>query len=136
MSDSEPKQSWWKRLSGGLKRTSSALGTAITDLVTKRKLDAASIEDLEGALIRADLGVDLAMRISDKLGAGRYEKGIAPEEVQALLADEISSSVWPLVEDGSLRPVMDRSFPLGEAAAAHGRMEAGDHIGKIVLDIG
>ena len=55
---------------------------------------------------------------------------------KALLADEISSSVWPLVEDGSLRPVMDRSFPLGEAAAAHSRMEAGDHIGKIVLDIG
>ncbi|MGN6462984.1 MAG: signal recognition particle-docking protein FtsY [Pseudolabrys sp.] len=98
MSDSEPKQSWWKRLSGGLKRTSSALGTAITDLVTKRKLDAASIEDLEGALIRADLGVDLAMRISDKLGAGRYEKGIAPEEVQALLADEIESELTPVAK--------------------------------------
>ncbi|MBN9049060.1 MAG: signal recognition particle-docking protein FtsY [Rhizobiales bacterium] len=98
MSDSEPKQSWWKRLSGGLKRTSSALGTAITDLVTKRKLDAESIEDLEGALIRADLGVDLAMRISDKLGAGRYEKGIAPEEVQALLADEIESVLTPVAK--------------------------------------
>ncbi len=102
MSDSEPKQSWWKRLSGGLKRTSSALGTAITDLVTKRKLDAASIEDLEGALIRADLGVDLAMRISDKLGAGRYEKGIAPEEVQALLADEIESVLTPVAKPLSI----------------------------------
>lgn len=102
MSDSEPKQSWWKRLSGGLKRTSSALGTAITDLVTKRKLDAASIEDLEGALIRADLGVDLAMRISDKLGAGRYEKGIAPEEVQALLADEIESVLAPVAKPLSI----------------------------------
>jgi len=102
MSDSEPKQSWWKRLSGGLKRTSSALGTAITDLVTKRKLDAASIEDLEGALIRADLGVDLAMRISDKLGAGRYEKGIAPEEVQALLADEIESVLMPVAKPLSI----------------------------------
>lgn len=52
-----------------------------------------------------------------------------------MLADEIHSSVWPLVEDGSLRPVMDRHFPLAEAAAAHARMEAGEHIGKIVLDI-
>lgn len=102
MSDSEPKQSWWKRLSDGLKRTSSALGTAITDLVTKRKLDAESIEDLEGALIRADLGVDLAMRISDKLGAGRYEKGIAPEEVQALLADEIESVLTPVAKPLSI----------------------------------
>jgi len=102
MSDSEPKQSWWKRLSGGLKRTSSALGTAITDLVTKRKLDAASIEDLEGALIRADLGVDLAGRIAEKLGAGRYEKGIAPEEVQALLADEIESVLAPVAKPLSI----------------------------------
>ena len=54
---------------------------------------------------------------------------------KALLADEIHNSVWPLVEDGALRPVMDRSFPLGEVAAAHARMEAGEHIGKIVLDV-
>jgi NADPH:quinone reductase-like Zn-dependent oxidoreductase len=58
------------------------------------------------------------------------------DDFKALLADEIHGSVWPLVEDGSLRPVMDRSFPLAEAAAAHARMEAGEHIGKIVLDVG
>lgn len=55
---------------------------------------------------------------------------------KALLADEIHANAWPLIEDGSLRPVMDRSFPLGQAGAAHARMEAGEHIGKIVLDIG
>lgn len=59
-----------------------------------------------------------------------------PDEFKALLADEIHANVWPLVEDGTLRPVMDRSFPLAEVAAAHARMEAGEHIGKIVLDIG
>jgi len=41
--------------------------------------------------------------------------------------------VWPLVEAGKLRPVMDKAFALDQAAAAHARMEAGDHIGKIVL---
>lgn len=58
------------------------------------------------------------------------------DEFKEMLADEIHSSVWPLVEDGGLRPVMDRHFPLADVAAAHARMEAGDHIGKIVLDIG
>lgn len=58
------------------------------------------------------------------------------DEFKTLLADEIHANVWPLVEDGSLRPVMDRSFALAEAGAAHARMEAGDHIGKIVLEIG
>jgi len=55
---------------------------------------------------------------------------------KALLCDEIAANAWPLVEEGTLRPVMDRAFPLAEAAAAHARMEAGAHIGKIVLQVG
>ena len=57
-------------------------------------------------------------------------------EFKALLAREIQHLVWPLVEGGKLRPVMDQAFPLAEAAAAHARMEAGSHIGKIVLKVG
>ncbi|GMM91775.1 NAD(P)H-quinone oxidoreductase [Qipengyuania sp. MTN3-11] len=56
-----------------------------------------------------------------------------PDEFKALLADEIYNHAWPLFEDGTIRPVMDEIFPLSEAGAAHARMEAGDHIGKIVL---
>ncbi|MBC2778279.1 NAD(P)H-quinone oxidoreductase [Parasphingopyxis marina] len=56
-------------------------------------------------------------------------------EFKSLLADEIEATVWPFVAEGKLRPVMDESFPLAEAAAAHARMEAGDHIGKIVLSV-
>lgn len=52
---------------------------------------------------------------------------------KSAVADELRRHVWGFVESGQLRPVMDRSFPLTEAAAAHARMEAGDHIGKIVL---
>lgn len=55
---------------------------------------------------------------------------------KALLADEIVRTAWPLVQDGSLRPAMDRVFPLAQAAEAHARMEAGEHVGKIVLAIG
>ena len=88
--------SWWKRLSGGLKRTSSSLGNAITGLVSKRKLDAATLEDLEHELIRADLGPELAGRIVAALGQDRYEKGIAPEELQSLLAGEIEKVMVPV----------------------------------------
>ncbi len=52
---------------------------------------------------------------------------------KTLVADELSRTVWPHVEAGALKPVMDRSFPFAEAPAAHARMEAGDHVGKIVL---
>jgi NADPH2:quinone reductase len=54
---------------------------------------------------------------------------------KAHLAQEILANVWPLVASGELRPVMDRTFPLREAAAAHSRMEAGEHVGKIVLEV-
>ena len=54
---------------------------------------------------------------------------------KALLADEIARNAWPLVADGNLRPAMDQVFPLAEAAAAHARMEAGNHVGKIVLKV-
>jgi putative PIG3 family NAD(P)H quinone oxidoreductase len=54
---------------------------------------------------------------------------------KSAVADELRRHVWPFVESGQLRPVMDRSFPLADAAAAHARMEAGDHVGKIVLTI-
>src|SRR3546814_633047 len=55
-------------------------------------------------------------------------------EFKTMVADELSRNVWPLIDSGEFSPVMDRVFPLAEAAAAHARMEAGEHIGKIVLD--
>ena len=54
---------------------------------------------------------------------------------KAALADEIAANAWPLFTSGEIAPVMDMTFPLAEAAAAHARMEAGEHIGKIVLKV-
>ena len=55
---------------------------------------------------------------------------------KAMVRDEIAQTVWPYVEGNRLKPVMDQAFPLEAAAAAHARMEAGDHVGKIVLTTG
>lgn len=56
-------------------------------------------------------------------------------DFKTMVADEIRGTVWPYAEGGRLKPVIDSTFPLAEAAAAHARMEAGDHVGKIVLTI-
>ncbi|HEV2629907.1 MAG TPA: signal recognition particle-docking protein FtsY [Pseudolabrys sp.] len=98
MDDSTQKTSWWKRLSGGLKRTSSQLGTAITSLLTKRKLDASTLEELENELIRADFGVDVAGRTIATLRRDRFEKDISPEELQTLLAAEIEKTMTPVAK--------------------------------------
>jgi len=97
MNDSTPK-SWWKRLSGGLKRTSSSLGGAIADLISKRKLDAGAIEELEHELIRADLGPEFAARTAAALAEGRFDKAIAPDDVKAVLAGEIENVLAPVAK--------------------------------------
>ncbi|TNF22826.1 MAG: NAD(P)H-quinone oxidoreductase [Rhodobacteraceae bacterium] len=55
---------------------------------------------------------------------------------KARIAESLREHVWPLLDAGRIGPVMDSEFPLAEAAQAHARMEAGDHIGKIVLRVG
>jgi NADPH:quinone reductase-like Zn-dependent oxidoreductase len=57
-------------------------------------------------------------------------------EFKTMVADEIFRTVWPYVEGGRLKPVIDSVFPLERAAEAHARMEGGNHVGKIVLEIG
>ncbi|MBV1700449.1 MAG: signal recognition particle-docking protein FtsY [Hyphomicrobiales bacterium] len=103
-----PKRSWWQRLRAGLSRSSSAIGQGISDIFNKRKLDTSSLEELEDVLIRADLGLNVAQRISAAVGKGRYEKTIAPEEVKAILAQEVENVLapvaLPLTIDTSKKP--------------------------------
>ena len=56
-------------------------------------------------------------------------------DFKAALADEIHRTLWPRLNEGAWKPAMDQSFPLAEAAAAHARMQAGAHVGKIVLEV-
>jgi NADPH2:quinone reductase len=62
---------------------------------------------------------------------------LRPRDVnfKTMVADELAKTVWPYVEGNRLKPVIDATFPLTEAAAAHARMESGEHVGKIVLEI-
>jgi fused signal recognition particle receptor len=101
------EQNWWQRLNGGLRRTSAAITGAIFDLASKRKLDAAMVEEIEEVLIRADLGVELAGKIAAAIGEGRYDKMISAEEVKAVLATEVEKVLLPVakpLEIGHQRP--------------------------------
>jgi fused signal recognition particle receptor len=94
--NTDTKQNWWQRLSGGLRRTSASIGGAVADLVAKRKLDQAMLDDIEEVLIRADLGVDSAANVAAAVGEGRYDKSITPEEVKAVVAAEVEKVLAPV----------------------------------------
>ena len=151
--DDSAKQTWWQRLTGGLRRSSSALGGAITDLVAKRKLDAATIAEIEDLLIRADLGLDTAGRIAAALAATRHEAGISPDEVKAVVAAEIEKALaavaQPLTIDAAKKPFVilvagvngsGKTTTIGKLAArfrAEGRsvmLAAGDTFRAAAID--
>jgi fused signal recognition particle receptor len=102
------KRNWLSRLTSGLSRSSASIGQGITDIFSKRRLDAAALDDLEDVLIRADLGLGAATRIREAVARGRYDKAIEPQEVRAILAAEVERILAPvarpLVVDAGKKP--------------------------------
>jgi fused signal recognition particle receptor len=87
---------WFTRLKRGLAKSSLSLTESITTIFTKRRLDAATLEELEDVLIQADLGVEMTARVVKAVAAGRYDKEIEPEEVKAILAGEVERVLKPV----------------------------------------
>ena len=86
---------WLARLGSGLKKSSAALTEGISGIFTKKKLDAATLEELEELLITADMGVKTSGKIIAAFGAERRDKDIKPEEIRRLLAAEIEKILQP-----------------------------------------
>ena len=98
------KRSWWTPLRDGLSRSSGSIGESLAAIFAKRKLDAGMLEELEDVLIRADLGVATAARISKAIGAGRYDKGVGVDEVRGILAAEIERVLTPYARPLEIDP--------------------------------
>jgi NADPH2:quinone reductase len=86
---------------------------------------------LGGARAEIDLGQVLRRRLTVTGSTLRPR----PVAFKAQIARELRERVWPLIEAGTIRPVIYRSFPLEQAAAAHALMESSAHVGKIMLDL-
>jgi fused signal recognition particle receptor len=95
---SEQKQGWFAQLRNGLARTSASLTGNVASVLTKRKLNEETLDELEEVLIKADLGPAMAARVREELAHSRHEKGIAPEAVREVLAAEISKVLRPVAK--------------------------------------
>ena len=85
----------YARLKAGLTRTANVLSSGLTGLLTKKRLDAETVEDLEEALIRADLGANLAKRLAAEFAQGRYDAEISEKEIREHLATAIARVLQP-----------------------------------------
>ena len=104
----ENKGGWFGRLKAGLQRSSEKISTGITELFTKRKLDAEALQDLKDILIQGDLGVSTATRLTSLLAKTRFDQEISSEEIKIALAEEVATILapvaQPLVIDGTHKP--------------------------------
>jgi len=96
------------RLKAGLARSAAQLTNELGGVFTKERLDADTIGDLEDALIRADVGTELAHELAAEVGQGRYDTDIAEHELRGILADAIAKVLTPVEKpfqiDSAQRP--------------------------------
>ncbi|AZO17763.1 signal recognition particle-docking protein FtsY [Mesorhizobium sp. M2A.F.Ca.ET.043.05.1.1] len=93
-----PRRSWFQRMRDGLARSSRELTGNIAGVFTKRKLDEDTLQDLEDVLIRADLGVETALRVTDSLASSRYGRDVSDSEVRAVMAAEVEKVLTPVAK--------------------------------------
>jgi len=91
-----PRPSWFQRMREGLSRSSRELSSNIAGVFTKKKLDEETLQDLEDVLIRADLGVETALRVTDTLASTRLGRDVSDAEVRAVMAQEVEKVLKPV----------------------------------------
>jgi fused signal recognition particle receptor len=106
--EAEGRRGWFARLRAGLSKSSTALTDGINQIFTRRRLDAAALDELEELLIASDMGMGLAEEVVAALRRTRFNQEVAPEEVRAALADEVARLVErvakPLHIDAAKKP--------------------------------
>ena len=101
-----PRKSWSERLFGGFKKTSDRLSENLTTAVSTAKLDDATLDDVEDALIISDLGPSAARRIREKLAEKRFGLEISEQELKEAVAEEIAEILRPVA-----KPLEITAFP-------------------------
>jgi fused signal recognition particle receptor len=90
---SQEKQGFFARLKAGLSKSANSLSENLTGVFTKQKLDAESMAHLEDALMRVDLGSDLAHRVTEEIARHRYDQFISPYDLKFILAAELGKTL-------------------------------------------
>jgi len=94
----QKKKSFFKRMKEGLSRSTRTISDGITGIFTKKKLDRATLDELEELLIAADLGLDTATAVVEAVGRDRHDREVTAEEIRSIVANEISKVLAPVAK--------------------------------------
>lgn len=127
---------WLSRLHAGLSRTSQRLTDSITGALTRRRLDAETLQKLEEALISADIGVATAARLTAKLAEDKFNKEISDEEVRGSLADNIAEILRPVAVPLAIDPARKPHVILVAGVNGSGKTTTIGKLAKMLRDDG
>ncbi len=96
--EQQKKKSFFQRMKEGLSRSTRTISDGITGIFTRKKLDRATLDELEELLIAADLGIDTAATVTEAVAKDRYDKEVTAEEIRAIVASEISKVLAPVAK--------------------------------------
>jgi fused signal recognition particle receptor len=106
--EQQKKRSLFQRMKEGLARSTRTISDGITGIFTKKKLDRATLDELEELLISADLGVETAAAVAEAVGRDRYDKEVSAEDIRSIVAGEIAAVLKPVAKpfviDASRKP--------------------------------
>ena len=100
----EEGRGWLSRLKAGLSRSSSRLSGGLADILSKRKLDAATLEEIEELLLAADLGPAMAAKLTQRLAQERFASEVNTDAVRESMAATIAEALEPLARPLAIDP--------------------------------
>lgn len=106
MAETEGRRGWFARLREGLARSSDKLASGIGAIFTKRRIDAATLAELEELLIAADLGVATAAKLAAALGKTRVGTEASETEIRQILAAEVARILEPVARPLAIDPAL------------------------------
>ncbi len=127
---------WFSRLKSGLSRSSGRLTESIGAIFTKRKLDDAALEELEEALIAADIGVTTAAKLTAELSRKRFGKDVSPEDVKGDLAEAVTTILEPLARPLAIDPARRPHVVLMMGVNGTGKTTTIGKLAKLYTDQG
>jgi fused signal recognition particle receptor len=133
---SEEKRGWLQRLKSGLARSSTRLSEGIGAIVSQRRLDDETLQQLEELLIAADMGVGIAAEVTSSLRRSRFNQEVTQDEIKSAVAEQVARLLEPVAKPLLLDPARKPHVILVVGVNGSGKTTTIGKLAKLYRDAG